>query len=136
MVFLVAGCLEANEPKPTADGPKSMSAASATFIVKVETTAGKPVAGVGVRVLGGKGEPDRAVSDERGEVRFTAAEGTLQVIVDDPAYPTTMTYAELKAGESKREVLPLLAGTTLKGKVVDSAGNPVDGASIQILPYG
>jgi hypothetical protein len=94
------------------------------------------VKGVGLRILSGQGAPARAVSDEYGEARFTANQGPLQLIVDDPVYAPTTLYVQLKAGGSQRETLKLFPGTAVTGRVVDGRGRPLAGADIEILAWG
>ncbi|MBI4956684.1 MAG: carboxypeptidase regulatory-like domain-containing protein [Myxococcales bacterium] len=108
----------------------------ATFVVVVQDAAGAPLRGVGLRVLAGPGEPERVTSDERGEARFGAGAGVLQIIVDDPRRPAVMTYAELAAGETKRQVVVLPEAALVDGAVLDAAGQPLADAEIEILPVG
>jgi len=116
--------------------PADAAVGSATLVVAVENPSGAPVSGVAVRILSGSARPERAVSDPRGEARFTAGAGPLQVIIDDPTYPPTTAYALLEDGKSQRATLQALAATRLTGTVVDGAGKPIAGAAVEILSVG
>lgn len=108
----------------------------------------KPVAGINVRLSKTDDFLDAIITEEydgaitvdsgdNGVFRFDSlAAGTYKVFIHEPGYRrTTVKNIKLAAGEERSGINLLLdGGLPIAGRIVDSAGNPVEGATIKVQP--
>jgi protocatechuate 3,4-dioxygenase beta subunit/biopolymer transport protein ExbD len=69
-------------------------------------------------------------SDKNGDFKLDVHEGDLFVAAGAKGFSPSLKSLKLKAGERKRVEFKLLPGKRLSGYVVDSSGNPVEGAYV------
>lgn len=128
-----AGARSAFEPESVAT---ASGIATGVLLVRVESASnGAPLAGIELRVgreRGGDKHLASASTDERGEARFDDVEANTLIVEArrNPPFARTFAAAWLEPGEVETLVVRMTAGTSVRGRVIDDLGLPVDGAEI------
>ncbi len=122
--FVALDDLEVDLPQPPGEEVRVVLARGATLEGRVLTTAGEPV--TGARILAG---PAACLSDGDGVFRTDGVPtGPLAVLTTHPHYPTFRRRMLIEEGVNSLEVV-LPAGTTVRGRVLDTEGAPIAGAT-------
>lgn len=133
------GSALADETKPaTLDSTAGAVAPTGTLLVRVISSATQaPLANLPL-VLGRERGGDRwlaaGTTDARGEARFESVEANTVIVEAQrtPPYARAFGAVWLEPGETETLVLEMTAGCTLRGRVVDDAGTPLDGARVEL----
>lgn len=135
--------VELADPESNARSPFEPASVSGTsevatgvLVVRVESEAGgAPLAGIELcvgRERGGDQHLASASTDEHGEARFDDIEANTLIVEArrSPPFARAFAAAWLEPGEVETVVVRMTAGTSVRGRVIDDLGLPVDGAEI------
>ncbi len=109
-----------------------------TLIVRVEDAAvHEPLPGIALRVVVDPGVERlfaTATTDADGAARFEGVDAGMVIVeaLRTPPHARAFGYVWLEAGETEAVLVEMVAGKTVRGRVVDDVGTPLAGAVVAV----